>query len=104
MKPFAILALIAACMMAIALAVTSSQFAITGKIEGSSVPREEFFNYSVYFCAWDDCPGQFTSAIGNAKASVACALYAASDYVFGNLSGVPDAEVVMDAKAKVPIG
>ncbi|MBI2144927.1 DUF1669 domain-containing protein [Candidatus Woesearchaeota archaeon] len=64
-----------------------------------SFPEEEFFNHSVHFCAWDDCGGILSSALGAAKVSVKCAFYRADAYVFGNISAATG-EIVLDKKAK----
>ncbi len=85
------------------VALLSHSFSKTG-LAILDIPREESFNYSVYFCALEDCAGHFVSTLGWARNSVSCAFYAAGDYVFGNLSGLPGAEVVVDAKAKIPAG
>ena len=63
--------------------------------------KEESFNYTVNFCASDDCPGLVAAALRGARSTIECAFYRADSYVFGNVSAAATAAFVLDEKAKI---
>lgn len=82
-------------------------FAICGCVEEQKaqerIVHEQFFNYTVHFCAQEDCIEVLKAQLMVAEKNVDCALYGVSDDLLGNLSKFKGARaaIVVDSKATI---
>ena len=69
--------------------------------------KEEFFNYTAYFCSEQDCLQAFASQLRSAKASISCALYSIDNNLLADLASFHNASanitlnIVADKNSKV---
>ena len=72
-------------------------------VQSAAVVHEQFFNYTVHFCAMEDCMKLLTAELAGATGSIDCALYGISNDLLGSLAGQRNATVriVVDSKAVV---
>ena len=80
-------------------------YGCTGKLPGQQVTiaREQFFNYTVHFCAEEDCMQVIKAQLQSAEKSVDCALYGISDGLLSGLAQRQDitTKIVVDNNAAV---